>query len=169
MSTSRPFPAHVPTLTEVVDETPIPEPRFADVALPEAGGAVVSDYVAEVLNQAHDLQVAGQEPPLAHDFAVLTEVVPESEALPPVDALLDDSELSDDGRVVEAAESKDLTPELGGDLTDQITEHLVANLEPVLEQLADQLLRDLKTEMTQRLRHLVSQAVAQELSKRRPS
>lgn len=168
MSTSRPFPAHVPTLTDVVEETPIPEPRYADVEPPQAGGAVVSDYVAEVLTQAHELQTP-PEPALAHDIAVLTEVVPESEVLPPVDALLDDSELSDDGRVVEAAESKDLTSELGGDLTDQITEHLVANLDPVMEQLADQLLQELKTELTQRLRHLVAQAVAQELSKRRPS
>lgn len=176
MSMSRPFPTHVPTLTEVVEETPIPEPRYADVYEPESGGAVVSDYVAEVLNQATELKPAAEppiepsvEPALAHDIAVLTEEVPESEVLPPVDALLDDSELSDDGRVVEAAESEDLTPELGSDLTDQITEHLVANLDPVLEQVAEQLLRDLKTEMTQRLRHLVAQAVAQELSKRRPS
>ncbi|MGE5451461.1 MAG: hypothetical protein ACM3VZ_06405 [Acidobacteriota bacterium] len=168
MSTSRPFPAHVPTLTEVVEETPIPEPRYADVDPQHDGGAVVSDYVAEVLTQATGAAPQA-EPSKDPDIAVLTEVVPESEVLPPVDALLDDEQLSEDGRVVEAAESDDLTPELGSDLTDQITEHLVANLDPVLEQLADQVLRDLKSELSQRLRHLVSQAVAQELSKRRPS
>lgn len=164
MSTSRPFPAHVPTLTEVVEETPIPEPRFADILdpLPEtqAGGAIVSDFVAEELSL----------PPLAHDIAVLTEVVSESEVLPPVDALLDvAADQSDDGRVVEAAESGDLTDDLGEDLADQITENLSASLTPVIEQIADQLLRNLQTELNQRLRQMVAQAVAQELKKRSSS
>ena len=155
MSTSRPFPAHVPTLTEVVEETPIPEPVLST----EDAGAVVSDFIAE----------EPSIPPLAHDIAVLTEVVSERDALPSVDALLDAPDLSDAGMVVAAAESHDLVPDLGEDLTDQITENLAAGLAPMLESLADQFLRDMQQELNQRLRQMVAQAVAQELSKRRSS
>ena len=155
MNTSRPFPAHVPTLTEVVEETPIPE---ASVGVDEPG-AVVSDFVAD----------EPPMPPLAHDIAVLTDVVAEGEALPSVDSLLDAPDLSDAGMVVAAAESHDLVPDLGEDLTDQITENLSVSLTPMLESLADQFLRDMQQELNQRLRQMVAQAVAQELSKRRSS
>lgn len=156
MNTSRPFPAHVPTLTEVVEETPIPEVSVSDA------GAVVSDFLA-------DEQSASSMPPLAHDIAVLTEVVAEGEVLPSVDALLDAPDLSDAGMVVAAAESHDLVSDLGENLTDQITENLSASLAPMLESLADQFLRDMQQELNQRLRQMVAQAVAQELTKRRSS
>ncbi|MCC7545562.1 MAG: hypothetical protein IT506_08740 [Aquabacterium sp.] len=157
MSTSRPFPAHVPTLTEVVEETPIPESSVSDA------GAVVTDFVAA------DVPAVLSESPLAHDIAVLTEVVAEGEALPSVDALLDAPDLSDAGMVVAAAESHDLVSDLGENLTDQITENLSASLAPMLESLADQFLRDMQQELNQRLRQMVAQAVAQELTKRRSS
>lgn len=41
MSPIRPFPTHVPTLTEVVENPPIPE------AGQEAGGGIVSDFEVE--------------------------------------------------------------------------------------------------------------------------
>lgn len=157
MSTSRPFPAHVPTLTEVVEETPIPESSVSDA------GAVVTDFVAA------DVPAVLFESPLAHDIAVLTEVVAEGEVLPSVDALLDAPDLSDAGMVVAAAESHDLVSDLGENLTDQITENLSASLAPMLESLADQFLRDMQQELNQRLRQMVAQAVAQELTKRRSS
>ncbi len=159
MSTSRPFPAHVPTLTEVVEETPIPESSVSDA------GAVVSDFLADVA----DVSAPPAEPPLAHDIAVLTEVVAEGDMLPSVDALLDAPDLSDAGMVVAAAESHDLVSDLGENLTDQITENLSASLAPMLESLADQFLRDMQQELNQRLRQMVAQAVAQELTKRRSS
>lgn len=158
MSTSRPFPAHVPTLTEVVEETPIPESSLGG----SDAGAVVSDFLA-------DEPAVSAVSPLAHDIAVLTEVVAEGEVLPSVDALLDAPDLSDAGMVVAAAESHDLVPDLGEDLTDQITENLSTSLAPMLEALADQFLRDMQQELNQRLRQMVAQAVAQELSKRRSS
>ncbi|HEX5311713.1 hypothetical protein [Aquabacterium sp.] len=156
MSATRPFPAHVPTLTEVVEDTPIPEPRYADVSDIDLADAVAVEPVAPLV-------------PAPQDIAVLTEVVPESEVLPSVDALLDDHASSDEARMVEVAESADLTADLGDDLTDQITEHVMSSMAPVLDQLAQQLVQDLQSELSHRLRHLVSQAVAQELSKRRPS
>lgn len=158
MSTSRPFPAHVPTLTEVVEETPIPESNLSG----DDAAAVVSDFVA-------DEPTVSPVSPLAHDIAVLTEVVAEGEVLPSVDALLDAPDLSDAGMVVAAAESHDLVSDLGENLTDQITENLSASLAPMLESLADQFLRDMQQELNQRLRQMVAQAVAQELTKRRSS
>ena len=103
MSATRPFPAHVPTLTEVVEDTPIPEPRYADVAEID---------LADAAPVAAAMPVA-PEVPAPQDIAVLTEVVPESEVLPPVDALLDDNVASDEARMVEVAESADLTSDLG--------------------------------------------------------
>ncbi|HET8870346.1 MAG TPA: hypothetical protein VFM48_07865 [Aquabacterium sp.] len=161
MSSSRPFPAHVPTLTEVVEATPIPEPKYADEMDVDLGGVVTDHPAAE-------LTPSLVEPPsaLAHDIAVLTEVVPESEVLPPVDDLLEETS-SEAGQMVVAAESGQLTPELEQNLTDQITEHLVSSLAPVLDSMAQQLVRELQTDLSKRLRPLIAQAVTQELNKRR--
>ncbi|MDE1999916.1 MAG: hypothetical protein KGI91_12350 [Burkholderiales bacterium] len=161
MSSSRPFPAQVPTLTEVVEATPIPEPQYADETGVELGGGIVTDHPPQPI----PLEVADPPSGLAHDIAVLTEVVPESEVLPLVGELLEETS-SEAGQMVAAAESGALTPELEQDLTDQITERLVSSLTPVLDQLAQQLVQDLQADLGKRLRPLVAQAVAQELNKR---
>ncbi len=157
MTDSRPFPMHVPTLTEVVEETPIAEPVL-----------LVSDSLADAAVPTQSIA-----PPA--DVPVLDEVVfPDEpitplagEALPPVEALLDAPDLSDSGRMVAAAESGALTPELADQLTDQITENMSAAMRPFIDGLAQQIAQQMQEEFGQRLRAMVSQAVVQELNKRR--
>lgn len=166
MTDSRPFPMHVPTLTEVVEELPVTEAPAADQApttpvMADMGGGVsLGSPPADV--PVLDEVVLADEP-----LAVLTVAVVSSEVLPPVEALLDAPDLSDSGRMVAAAESGALTPELADQLTDQITANMTSAMAPVIEGLAQQIVQQMQEEFAQRLRAMVSQAVVQELNKRR--
>ena len=149
---SRPFPSHVPTLTEVVEEPPVPELT--------SGDAVLSDFVADLMAQ----------PAPTIDVAVLTEVVPEQDLLVEhVAASVEDEWPESPPAVDYVAEVlvHASEPNVADQLTDRLTHELTQALQPILSQHTQALVQALHAELDMRLRDMVAQAVAQELAKQR--
>ena len=153
---SRPFPMHVPTLTEVVDEPPVAELTPVDPAL--------THFVADLIAQ----------PAPTIDVAVLTEVVSEQDLLPEPMATTSEDEWPQTPPPVEqlgqvfvpdsvAAPEHDLSAQL----TDQLTAELTEALRPILDQHTQALVQDLRAMLDKRLRDMVAQAVANELAHQR--